>query len=405
MNVVFVAPYMGANMLECLQSLCQMEVRIGVISHQPVEAIPASLRKHIAGHFRVDNSMDVGQLVVAGRAFIKDWGKVDRFFGYLEQMQVPLADARDRLGIDGISGEVARNFRDKNRMKEVLRRAGVPVARQRLVHQPGDALAFVEEVGFPVVLKPVDGMGSKATVRASNLDDLYAALNMLMPRPEAPIQCEEFVTGEEHTCETAVIDGKVVWRTSTYYLPGPLAVLENAWMQYCVLLPKEEQPHVAKFAPVNQKALTALGLKQGMAHMEWFLRKDGTPVVSEVGARPPGVNIMRMNEIAAGANPWRQWLEVTVFGRWSMPERKLAAGCAFLRGQGSGQRVVSVQGVQELKQLLGDHLIEAKWPQVGAPRSAHYEGEGWVLVAGKTTEQAVDALRTAVTTVRISCGA
>lgn len=405
MNVVFVAPYMGENMLRCLQHLAEMDIRLGVISHQPSDAIPKPLRARIDGHYRVDNSMEVGQLVVAGRAFQKDWGRIDRFFGYLEQMQVPLADARDRLGVDGISGEVARNFRDKNRMKEVLRRAGVPVARQKLVRQPADALAFVEEVGFPVVLKPIDGMGSKATMRANTHEELYTALNRLLPRPQAPIQCEEFVTGEEHTCETAVIDGKVVWRTSTYYLPGPLKVLENPWMQYCVLLPREEQPHVKAFAPINTKALQALGLNTGLSHMEWFLRADGSPVVSEVGARPPGVNIMTLNAITTGTDPWRAWLELTVFGRWNMKARTAAAGCAFLRGQGRGRRVIAIEGVEELKQKLGSRLVDARWPRVGAPRSSHYEGEGWIIVRGDTTEQAVAALREVVTTVRVHCGA
>ena len=35
-------------------------------------------------------------------------------------------------------------------------------------------------------------------------------------------------------------------------------------------------------------ALRALGLETGLTHMEWFRRADGSPIVSEVGARPPG---------------------------------------------------------------------------------------------------------------------
>ncbi|MEZ4322669.1 MAG: hypothetical protein R3F61_34700 [Myxococcota bacterium] len=406
MNVIYVAPYMGQYMIRCIQILGEMGVRLGVISHQPIEQIPPALRRHIDGHFRIDNALDPAQLTIACRAFAKDWGRVDRLIGYLEQMQVPLADTRDRLGIEGMNGEVARNFRDKNRMKDVLRKAGIPVARQALITGPGDALAFVEMVGFPVVLKPVDGMGSKATMRANNNEELFAALNQLMPRPDAPAQCEEFVTGEEHTCETALVDGKPVWRTSTYYLPGPLKVLENPWMQYCVLLPKEEQAHVKAFAPTNTKALLALGMNTGMSHMEWFLRADGSPVVSEVGARPPGVNIMMLNSMVSGVDAWGQWLNIQVNGKWEMPrERKCAGGSAFLRGQGYGRRVVGVHGIDELKARLGNQLIDAKWPMVGQPRSSGYEGEGWVVVRGDTTQDAVDALRTVVTTVKVQLGA
>ncbi|MCB9669200.1 MAG: ATP-grasp domain-containing protein [Alphaproteobacteria bacterium] len=405
MNVVFVAPYLGAHMVHCLDILTQMNVRVGVISHQASDAFPPALKKRLDGHFRIDNSMDAAQLALAVRAFKAQWGSVDRLIGYLEQLQIPLADARDSEDIPGMRGEVARNFRNKNRMKEVLRRAGVPVARQKLVKSPTDALAFVEEVGFPVVIKPVDGMGSKATARANDHDELYQILNQMMPRPDAPVQCEEFVTGEEHTCETAFIDGKPVWRTSTYYLPGPLKVLENPWMQYCVLLPKETQPHLERFAPINTAALQALGMQTGLSHMEWFLRADGTPVVNEVGARPPGVNIMRLNSITAGYDTWKAWLEIQCFGTWNMPqERTCAAGCAFLRGQGRGRRVARVEGVDALVRSLGASFVDAKWPVPGQPRSSGYEGEGWVIVRADTTDAAVQALRAVVTQVHVVLG-
>jgi phosphoribosylaminoimidazole carboxylase (NCAIR synthetase) len=404
MNVVFVAPYFGENMVHCLRLLGEMGVKLGVVSHQSLDALPKAVAKHVAGHFRIDDSLDAGQLAVAVRAFQSDWGRVDRLLGYLEQMQVPLAEVRDRLRIPGMGAEVARNFRDKNRMKEVLRKAGIPVARQKLVHQASDALAFVEQVGFPVVLKPVDGLGSKATMRCNDEGELYLALNMLMPRPDAPVQCEEFVTGEEHTCETAMIDGKPVWRTSTYYLPGPLKVLENQWMQYCVLLPKEEQAHVTRFAPVNTAALRALGMTTGLSHMEWFLRADGSPVVSEVGARPPGVNIMTMNGLCAGGDAWGEWLNIQVNGKWELGERKQAAGCAFLRGQGRGRRVVAVHGIDEARERLGSRIAEARWPRPGQAQTTGYEGEGWVLVTGPSTQDAIDALKVVVTTVRVELG-
>ena len=94
------------------------------------------------------------------------------------------------------------------------------------------------------MLKPLDGAGAKNTMRVMDEDDLVAALERLMPTRERPIQGEEVITGEEHTYETVMIEGKPVWQSSTYYLPRPLEVLENPWMQYCVLLPREQaEPH------------------------------------------------------------------------------------------------------------------------------------------------------------------
>src|SRR5262245_49732361 len=106
MNVVFVAPYFGSNIMRVLDALQSLEgVRVGVITMVPDEHLPKGLR--LAGHYRVDNTHDTGQLEVATRAFQKEWGRVDRLVGFLEQLQVQLADVREALGIDGIHGGVA----------------------------------------------------------------------------------------------------------------------------------------------------------------------------------------------------------------------------------------------------------------------------------------------------------
>src|SRR5688572_25553370 len=263
------------------------DVRLGLVTHEPEERLPPDLRPRIEGHYKVGNTGDVEQLAAGVRAFQREWGTVDRLEGYLEQLQVPIADARERCAIDGMHGEAARNFRDKNRMKRVLRDAGVAVARQARVENADDARRFVAQVGYPIVLKPIDGAGARDTMRVVDEDDLYAALERLLPSTERPIQAEEFVKGEEHTFEAVWIDGKPVWHSSTYYLPGPLEVLENPWMQYCLLLPREQtQPHVEAFRNTNAAALAALGMRNGLSHMEWFLCKDGRALVSEVGARP-----------------------------------------------------------------------------------------------------------------------
>ena len=56
-------------------------------------------------------------------------GSVDRLLAILENLQVPLGEVRERLGIPGMGAEVARNFRDKDQMKRVFEQAGLPCAR------------------------------------------------------------------------------------------------------------------------------------------------------------------------------------------------------------------------------------------------------------------------------------
>lgn len=405
-NVVLVAPYFGGNMIHCMRCFANLDgVQLGIISQESEGRLPADVAGRIAGFYTVRDVGDTSQLVAAGRAFQQQWGRVDRFEGYLEQLQVPIGEARDALGVEGLGGEAAKNFRDKNRMKRLLRAAGLPVARQALVEGPEDARNFVKLVDYPIVLKPLAGLGARNTVRVSSEEELYLALNQLTPTPSAPVQAEEFIRGEEHTFETVCIDGAPVWSSSTFYLPGPLHVLENPWMQYCLLLPREQRmPHVAAFEPHNHAALATLGLRTGLSHMEWFLTEGGRPVISEVGARPPGANIMPLLSAAHDADLWAAWARLMVHKTWNLPERRYASGCAFLRGMGRGNAVKVVHGLDEAQRMIGPLVVSHQLPRVGQPRASGYEGEGWVIVRAPDTRAVVDALRVLVTTLQIEMG-
>lgn len=405
-HVLYVAPYFSANAMQCLEGLCALPgIRLGVITQEPEERLPQRHRARIAGHFQISDCLDAEQLTAAGRAFQKEWGRVDRYLGFLEQMQLPLAIARDRTGIPGMGEDVARNFREKNRMKQVLRTAGLPVAPQALLGSAADARRFVDAVGYPIVMKPPAGLGSQGTMRVTDDDELAAALSLLVVTPSHPAQAEAFVRGEEHTFETVTIDGRPVWHSSSYYLPGPLQVLENPWMQYCVLLPREQlQPHAQAFRATNVAALRALGIETGLSHMEWFLRADGSPIISEVGARPPGVHLMPMMGMAHEVDMWAKWVELMVFDRFEVPARRWACGVAFFRGQGAGNEVRAVEGVAEAQERVGRYVVEARLPRVGQSRGPGYEGEGYAIVRAPSTAEAVEALRGLVTTVRVSFG-
>ena len=214
----------------------------------------------------------------------------------------------------------------------------------------------------------------------------------------------------EHTCETVSVLGEPVWRSGTRYFPSPLEVLENPWIQYCVLLPREQDdPTWTQFHATNAAALRALGLDAGsgaagscLTHMEWFLREDGTMLVSEVGARPPGVQIMPLMGIAHGFDPFRAWAELVALDRWSAPARRYACGAAFFRAQGGGARVTSVTGVEQAIAEVGDALVEARLPKPGQPRADGYEGEGFAIVRADTTDGAKHALRTLISSIRVA---
>ena len=401
-HLAFVAPMFLENTNRYVKAFADLGITLSLISADPEEAIPAGT-KH-AGHYRVRDCLDGAQLAEACRAIVRGVGKIDRLCGVLEQLQLPMAEARDAVGIEGLSAATARNFRDKDRMKEVLRAAGVPVARSVLAHSLAEVRAFVDEVGYPIIVKPQAGLGARATHRIGREEDLEG----LVP----PFQVEEFVRAREHTCETVTIRGVPVWRSGTRYFPSPLEVLETAWVQYCVLLPREaDDPTWTGFAPINTAALTALFGSQAttaagtaLTHMEWFLREDGTRLVNEVGARPPGVQIMPLMSLAHDTSMFADWARLMALDELTPRPRTHAAGAAFFRGQGAGTRVVAVEGVERAIEACGDALVEMRTPKVGQPRAESYEGEGWAVVKSATTEGAKAALLALVENLQVRYG-
>jgi hypothetical protein len=398
----FVAPFLLEATTRFVAAAARLpDVRLGVITSEPIERVPPALREHLAGHWRVDDALDPRQIAEAVTGLSRHLGRVERLVGALEQLQVPMAQVREALGIDGMDVQTARNVRDKARMKTVLREAGVPCARHQLVRGPAEALAFAESVGFPLVAKPPAGAGAQATYRLDDLDALRGWLAAIPPQADAPGLLEEFLVGEEHTFDSVTMGGQTVWASVSDYLPPPLEVLRNPWMQWTVLLPREmTDPRYDRIWEAGPAALRALGVRDALTHMEWFRRPDGSVAISEVGARPPGAQITSMLGYVHDVDMYRTWTELVVLGRFSPPERRYAAGTAYLRGQGRG-RVRAVHGVDEVQRQVGHLVVEARLPQPGQPASTSYEGEGYVIVRDPDTEVVRDALRRIITGIRV----
>jgi len=400
MFVVFAAPLLSDNAMRMVEAIVTLPgVRLGVITHDPADAL-----KHLHGsvaHWRVSNILNVDDLVWATRELEFRKGTVERLFGAYEQLQVPLAQARETLGLPGLSVEAATNFRDKARMKTLLRASGLPCARHRLAPSFDDASAFAEASGFPIVVKPPAGAGAQQTYRVEDLDQLRRALAVQPPSPSNPVLLEEFVRGQEHSFETISIDGQSVWHSLTHYYPTPLHVLENPWIQWCLVLPREvDSPRYDDIRAAGRRALEVLGMSTGLTHMEWFRRGDGSIAISEVAARPPGAQITTLVSRAHDIDFVQAWARVMIFGEFDPPERRYAAGAAFLRGQGDG-KVNAVHGWDLVQRELRELITDAKLPEVGTAASSSYEGEGFVLVRHPETTVVEEAVMRIVALMRI----
>jgi len=397
-NVAFLAPFHLPTTLRFLRAVVGLEgvrvglVRVGLVSQEPAERLPVDLRRGLAAHYRVERGLDVDQLSVGVAAIGERLGSVDRLLAVLEQLQVPAAAVRERLGIHGMGVDTARNFRDKSRMKMRLREVGLPCARHRLVTAPEDALAFAAEVGFPLVAKPPAGAGALSTFRVDNPSELEEALRIAPPAAERPLLLEEFMSGEEHSFDSVLMAGKPVWYSISRYLATPLEVLQKPWLQWSVLLPRElDLPGYDEIREVGLRALEVLGLDTGLSHMEWFRRPDGSVAISEVGARPPGAQITTLLSYAHDIDLYRAWARLMADGRFDAPAREFAVGAVYLRGRGAG-RIVAVHGLDRAQAEVGDLVIEARLPEPGQAAAGGYEGDGYVIVRHPETRVVTAAI-------------
>ena len=302
---------------------------------------------------------------------------MQRLFGVFEQLQVPLGQVREHLGIPGMDAATARNFRDKAQMKSVLRAAGVPCARYRLADSADAAAGFAAEAGFPLVVKPPAGAGAKSTFRLDDAEDLQVWLAAAPPAPDRLALIEEFLTGEEGSYDSVMTGGQIVWDSISSYQPTPLEVLRNPWIQWRVLLPRDiGGPGYDDIRAIAPAALRALGLRSGFTHMEWFRRPDGSVAVSEVAARPAGAQItsmlcyvarLRLLPLVGAAHGARQLRApaAPVVGRDGVPARAGSGARpggarprpAAARGELAGRRVTPAgAGPGVLGQLRGRRL-------------------------------------------------
>jgi hypothetical protein len=404
-TVVFVAPFFAETTLRFVNATAGIPgVRLGLVSQDPAERLPRELRARLAAHWRIEDGLDPDRIADAVRGLAEKVGPCERLFGALEQLQVPLAKVREGLGIPGMGVEAAHNFRDKAKMKDALRAAGVPCARHGLASSPGEALDQARRVGFPMVLKPPAGAGARHTVRIDRPDQLEQSLLVMRPSPERPLLLEEYVVGEEHSFDTVSIGGRPVWHSLTHYRPGPLEVMENPWIQWTVLLPREvDHPRYDDIREVAFRALEALGMDTGLTHLEWFRRGDGSLAVSEVAARPPGAQFTTLISYAHDIDFYRAWGRLMVEERFDPPPRRYAAGLAFLRGQGRGE-VRAIHGLGRAQRTLGDLVVESRLPRMGQPPSGTYEGEGYVVLRHPETDVVREGLARLVQTVRVELG-
>ena len=98
----FVAPYLLDTTTRFVEAAARLpDVRMALITCEPADRLPPQLAESLAGHWRIDDALDPGQIAAAVQGLSRQLGPVERLLAVLEQLQVPLAQVREHLGIPG----------------------------------------------------------------------------------------------------------------------------------------------------------------------------------------------------------------------------------------------------------------------------------------------------------------
>ncbi len=396
MLVVYASPLIRDDIEQFLRALLRIDgVRLALLTQDRPQRLTPDLADALVALERVEDSLDTGQVHRALQSLKNRFGPIHRLLAVNEQIQVPLAEMRERFGVQGMGVEAAVNFRDKARMKYLFEQNGVPCARSGCATSSEEVRAFVERVGLPIVLKPLAGAATQSTFRAIDAPSLAEALASNPPSPHNPVLLEEFVTGEERTLETLSLNGRPLWHSVTQYSPTALHAVETPWIQWCLLTPTDPvEAGLPEIQSVGERAIAALGMGTGMSHLEWFRQADGRVVVGEVAARPPGSQIFKAANYAYDMCMYTTWTRLMVLDDFVPPplQRRYAVGSVFLRGHG-GSRIVRTHGLEEALAHLGEMVVEGRTPRPGETAHATYTGNGYVQIRHAETSVVRDALR------------
>ena len=407
MHVVFVEPCFPANQKEFVRGLALTGATVSAIGERPKEALDDDLRRWLTHYEQVPTVVDVDTLVrrvgwIHGRL------QVDRLEATVEAHVLPVAEARERLGIPGTSVHTAFLCRDKPAMKEVLREGGVPCAASLGSGDPEAILAFARDVGYPLIVKPRSGAGASGTERVDSDDELRGALERAGVGRGAQVAVEEFVEGHEAFYDTITIGGRVAHEFITHYYPNVLEAMRTRWISPQFITTNRVESAVG-YQPVlemGRKVNELLGIDTTATHMEWFVGPKGLRF-SEIGCRPPGVRTWDLYAAANDIDIYHEWAMAVLHGRTvRKASRRFSAGIIALRPDRDGV-IRGYEGLDEIQSRFGEWVLDAHLPPEGTPTQgveAGYMANAWIRMKHTDYDELRSMLDTVGQVVQVGAG-
>lgn len=307
MNVVLLSPHFPPNYYQFAARLRGLGVNVLGLADEPYDRLRQELKSALTEYYYVNDMHRYDELLRALGYFTYRYGKIDQIDSFNEYWLETEAQLRTDFNIDGIQSDEIQRIKRKSLMKEVFRKANVPVAPGRLVRSLSDARRLLKQIGYPVVAKPDVGVGAAKTYKIHSPEELES---FFAQKPPVDYMMEAFIDGEIITFDGLTDrDGVPVFFSSLQYSQGVMEAVNNDddifYYTLRVIPPDLEA--------MGRKLLRAFNVRARFFHFEFFRkREDGSLLALEVNMRPPGGLTTDMFNYANDIDIYQEWANIVV---------------------------------------------------------------------------------------------
>ncbi|MGW7574681.1 ATP-grasp domain-containing protein [Streptomyces sp. NPDC054765] len=321
-----------------------------------------------------------------------------------EKHTLAVSRVAQRLGIRHTSLHALRLLGDKYVCRQRLAEAGLPPVRCRLATDLPGAVEAAEQLGYPVVVKPVDGSGSvNVSVATAPEEVRFCAGPILGQRSygrstvaQRKVLVEEFLTGELVSCETFSAGGEhlVLGITDRDVTPLPHQVELGG----CFPVP---HPQADDIDATCRAALDAVGFDFGAAHTEIMLTPDG-PRVIEINGRLAGGLMPYVQSAALQRNVYRDLIDLFLHGSLPpvRPTGRIACIKALTADRPGELRAVEASALRTTDGVVDYEIWQATGTQVRPPQH-NRDRYGSVITLADTAEDARRLAADVIATTRL----
>lgn len=306
----------------------------------------------------------------------------------------------EKLGLPGMTYDVAVNFTNKARMRDIARIRGVPTPDYKVVDKDTPCELIAPAIQYPVIVKPVDSQSGKGVTRVVKRTDLCDALQHALDNSRSKtVILESVIDGIEIIVDSFMLDGQSVILGIGQKLPHRLEPTVSERITYSPLI---DQDAFQRIREVNQVMLHAMGLRWGISHAEYIVRaKDIIPI--DIAARGGGCMIYtHILPYISQTNVNREMIRLALGERPVIKPGIPKAGNIdfFHLPEGIIDRWHGLEAALNTKGVLGIHLNLKPGDVVPELRNKDHRA-GYIVAGAENVEDAITACLSAKAKLRV----